>query len=83
MPNGKWIDERCDRVKIFNAFDEPGRCSNCFYCNFLSKLKNKLEEIGYNTTKKHIQWWDIKYTEEDDILIVKPVENSSLEKKNN
>ena len=78
MPNGRWIDEKCDRVKIFNAFDEPGRCLKCFYCSFLSKLKKKLEEIGYNTTKKHIQEWYVKYSEEDDILTVVPAEDSSI-----
>ena len=49
------IDEVCNRVKIINALEEPGRCSECNYCVFLTKLKTRLQELNLFTTNAHIQ----------------------------
>ena len=76
------IDEVCNRVKIINALEEPGRCSQCDYCVFLTKLKTRLQELNFFTTNAHVQRWDVQY--KDDILTVKPTEaSSSLDQKSN
>ena len=69
------IDEVSDRVKIINALEEPGRCSQCSYCFFLRKLETRLQELNFFTTNAHVKRWDVKYR--DDILTVKPIEASS------
>ena len=76
------IDEVCDRIKLINALEEPGLCLECNYCVFLRKLKNRLQELNFFTTKAHIEKWIVKY--EDNILTVNPIEVSlSLDQKSN
>ena len=76
------IDEVCDRIKLINALEEPGLCLECNYCVFLRKLKNRLQELNFFTTKAHIEKWIVKY--EDNILAVNPIEVSlSLDQKSN
>ena len=76
------IDEVSDRVKIINALEESGLCSQCHYCVFLLKLKTRLEELNFFTTNAHIQKWYLHY--KDNILKVEPIEqSSSLDQKSN
>ena len=76
------IDEVCDRIKLINVLEEPGLCLECNYCVFLRKLKNRLQELNFFTTKAHIEKWIVKY--EDNILTVNPIEVSlSLDQKSN
>ena len=70
------IDEVCDRVKLINALEEPGLCSECNYCVFLRKLKTRLQELNFFTTNAHIQKWFVQY--KDSILKVEPIVESSL-----
>ena len=76
------IDEVCDRVKIINALEQPGLCLKCDYCDFLTKLKNRLPELNFFTTNAHIQKWFVQY--KDSILTVKPIDSPlSLDQKSN
>ena len=76
------IDEVSDRVKLINALEESGLCSQCDYCFFLRKLKTRLQELNFFTTNAHIQKWFVQY--KDNILTVNPIEVSlSLDKKSN
>ena len=76
------IDEVCDRVKVINALEEPGRCSQCDYCVFLTKLKTRFKELNFFTTNALIQKWFVQY--KDNILTVTPIDSPlSLDQKSN
>ena len=76
-----YVDEVCDRVKIINAIEETGLCSDCPYCTFLEKLKTQLKELSFFKSNAHIQKWYVQYI--DKILKVEPRYSLSLDNKSN
>ena len=75
------IGEKVDRVNLLNALEEPGLCLRCHYCNFLRKLKNKLEENGFFTYNSSFNEWKIEY-DKNNILTAEPIRFQETKKDN-
>ena len=73
------IGEKVDRVNLLNALEEPGLCLRCNYCNFLRKLKNKLEENGFFTSNSTFNEWKIEY-KKNSILTAEPIHFQEIKK---
>ena len=65
------IDVVLDRKELKQRILNTGRCSKCFSCKFINKLKDGLNNQGFLSFNKDVELWKIEY--EDTNLKAYPV----------
>ena len=55
------IDVVLDRKELKQRISNTGRCSKCFNCKFIDKLKNELNKQGFLSYNKDVELWKIEY----------------------
>ena len=61
------IDEICTRKKIIKKITDHHPCKKCLYCNFMEKLKEELNKMGFLSYNKDVELWKVKYCESSGI----------------
>ena len=60
-----------DRKELKQRMLNTGRCTKCFSCKFINKLKDELNKQGFLSFNKDVELWKIDY--EDKNLRAYPV----------
>ena len=55
------IDVVLDRKELKQRILNTGRCTKCFSCKFIDKLKNELNKQGFLSFNKDVKLWKIEY----------------------
>ena len=49
------------REEVIERISNTGRCTKCFNCEVINKLKNKLNKQGFLSFNKNVELWKIEY----------------------
>ena len=52
-----------DREEVIERISNTGRCSKCFNCELINKLKNELNKQGFLSFNKNVELWKIEYND--------------------
>ena len=59
------IDVVFDRKELKQRMLNTGRCTKCFSCKLIEKLKDELKQQGFLSFNKHVELWKIEYANKD------------------
>ena len=51
------------REEVKERISNTGRCSKCFNCELINKLKNELNKQGFLSFNKNVELWKIEYND--------------------
>ena len=49
------------REEIMERISNTGRCSKCFSCELVNKVKNELNKQGFLNFNENVKLWKIEY----------------------